>query len=90
MFPPTVETNTEFDEYEAEKAPMVEKFDLLMRSVRTNHKLSDKGLCSGCLQDIYYLIYSRQIACSLHPFRSSRPSKSTQNLEEIDYLDGDS
>jgi len=73
MYPPTVETNAEFDEYEAMTAPMVEKFDLLMRSIRTNHKLHD-GLCFGCRQDNFYLVYSRQVECSKHPFRSSRKS----------------
>jgi hypothetical protein len=64
FLPPTVDTNEEFLEYETLKdVLLVEKFDLLMRSIRVNHKFSDNGLCKMCMQEMNFIIYAKQAAC---------------------------
>jgi hypothetical protein len=64
LLPPTVETKEEFEEYEKCAALPVEKFDLLMRSIRVNHKFIDgMSSCVMCMQELPYLVYTRQVAC---------------------------
>jgi hypothetical protein len=63
ILPATVESNTDFEHWQKSKASSVEKFDLLMRSIRTSHKLNEAGVCLGCLQDLTYLVYTHQVEC---------------------------
>lgn len=63
ILPPTVESNADFECWEKTNALRVEKFDLLMRSIRINHKLNADGLCLGCLQELLYLVYTHQVEC---------------------------
>lgn len=64
QLPPTVETKAEFEEFEKCDALPVEKFDLLMRSIRVNHKFIDNmNSCVMCMQELPYLVYTRQVSC---------------------------
>lgn len=70
MLPGIVHTTNEFQQIESNKnALVVEKYNLLMRSIKANHQiLSDCNVCACCSQDLTYLVYTKQIEC----FRSTQ------------------
>jgi hypothetical protein len=61
VLPMFVSTNAEF---ERTRGSVQARYNLLMRSIRKHHRLlPDSNICSGCSQDLTYLVFTGQVEC---------------------------
>jgi hypothetical protein len=61
VLPMFVSTNAEF---ERTRGNVQARYNLLMRSIRKHHRLlPDSNICSGCSQDLTYLVFTGQVEC---------------------------
>jgi hypothetical protein len=61
VLPMFVSTNAEFERI---RGSVQARYNLLMRSIRKHHRLlPDSNICSGCSQDLTYLVFTGQVEC---------------------------